>query len=265
MLLVQPGGWAAALCIYIKWGKGCIFFFWSTAGNSWDSYIPGEMAEESGAKKHRRSGITQSICAAHILQASGAACVTGQRVAARTPSVASASGPSSWRARGGQRRSRELRAPGSKALSSTAHKASTRSPASFPPWAMFGHPLCPQHPVCLQTHSPVTDRAPLQPSGPQEEDPKQELQSCGASPITLKDTTVEPFAAAVLRRGCPQPTKPQQETWRWAGLWRWQEPCSAGGWSRDLLRSPPRTAAVSSALYKSQGTLSAAVHQDTPR
>lgn len=161
------------------------FFFWSTAGNSWDSYIPGEMAEEPGAKKHRRSGITQSISAAHILQASGAAYVTGQRVTARTQSVASASGPSSWHVRGGQRRSRELCAPGSEVLSSTAHKGSTQSPASFPPWAVFRHPLCPQHPVCLQTDSPVRDKAPLQPLGPQEEGPKQELQSRGASPVML--------------------------------------------------------------------------------
>lgn len=68
------------------------FFFFSTAGNSWDSYIPGEMAEELGAKKHRRSGIAQSICAAHSLQASGAACVLGQWVTVRTPSLASTLG-----------------------------------------------------------------------------------------------------------------------------------------------------------------------------
>lgn len=67
-------------------------FFFSTAGNSWDSYIPGEMAEELGAKKHRRSGIAQSICAAHSLQASGAACVLGQWVTVRTPSLASTLG-----------------------------------------------------------------------------------------------------------------------------------------------------------------------------
>lgn len=75
MLLVQPGGRAAAVCIYIKQGEGLyyffFFFFFSTAGNSWDSYIPGEMAKELGAKKHRSFGMTWSICAAHSLQALG--------------------------------------------------------------------------------------------------------------------------------------------------------------------------------------------------
>lgn len=196
MLLVQPGGWAATLCIYIKRGKGCIFFFffWSTAGNSWDSYIPGEMAEEPGAKKHRRSGITQSISAAHILQASRAAYVTGQRVTARTPSVASTSEPSSWHVRGGQRRSRELCAPGSEVLSSTAHKGSTQSPASFPPWAVFRHPLCPQHPVCLQTDSPVRDKAPLQPLRRR----KVQSRSCRAVVPPLSCSWTLPWSLSLL-------------------------------------------------------------------
>lgn len=170
------------------------FFFWSTAGNSWDSYIPGEMAEELGAKKHRRSGITQSISAAHILQASRAAYVTGQRVTARTPSVASTSEPSSWHVRGGQRRSRELCAPGSEVLSSTAHKGSTQSPASFPPWAVFGHPLCPQHPVCLHTNSPVRDKAPLQPLRRR----KVQSRSCRAVVPPLSCSWTLPWSLSLL-------------------------------------------------------------------
>lgn len=103
-----------AVYLYQTGGRVGFLFFFSTAGNSWDSYIPGEMADELGAKKHRRSGITQSICAAHSLQASGAACMVGQWVTVRTPGLASASGTGSQRARMGWRQSCKLHAPAMK-------------------------------------------------------------------------------------------------------------------------------------------------------
>lgn len=126
-------------CVFISnREKGWIFFFFSTAGNSWDSYIPGEMAEELGAKKHRRSGITQSICAAHSLQASGAACMVGQWVTVRTPSLASTSGTNSQRARIGWRQSCKLHAQAVKHSPLSFCWASLRGAWHHPP---DSHPL----------------------------------------------------------------------------------------------------------------------------